>query len=313
MKLQGTISVDIDTPANLYKGYNLRISKEYQAKELREGFCNLFNFLDDFNIKATLFCIGMDMKTKENQEVFREAHERGHEIANHTMTHAQALKSSSASDIEKEISECEQICQSITGERPIGFRAPGWNINEGILQVLTKRGYKYESSIFPTSLLPLLKFYWLIKPRKTRESRQAMGRAIYSLYPTQPYKTQRNSFKRGEDGLIEFPICVTPYYRCPFLATFLFYYGQTLSLKMLSAIQKKGAFLNFMFHIHDFVDYENKSPYFKNIKSGYIPRSVMTRYDVKIKLFRRILESMCNSYEFKTYRSHVYEDSYNIL
>lgn len=313
MKLQGTISVDIDTPANLYKGYNLGVSKEAQAQELRDGFGNLFKFLDDFNIKATLFCIGMDMTIKENQELFIEAHQRGHEIANHTMTHAQAYKSYSLDKIEKEISECEQICQSVIGEKPIGFRAPGWNINETLLQILVNRGYKYESSIFPSFILPILKFYWMINPRKSKDSGEAMGRAIYSLCPMRPYRTQKNTFKKGTDGLIEFPISVTPYLRCPFTSTFLFFYRQALSLKMLSAIQKKGAFLNFMFHICDFIDFENKSQYLNNIKSGYVPRSAMTKYVDKINLFRAVVEPMSKSYEFKTFKEHIHEDSISVL
>jgi hypothetical protein len=153
----------------------------------------------------------------------------------------------------------------------------------------------------------------MVKPRKTDASGEAMGRAIYSLCPTQPYRTRKNSFKKGCDGLIEFPISVTPFFRFPFLATFLFYYGKSLSLKMLSTIRKSGVFLNFMFHIYDFIDYGNKSQYLNIIKSGYVPRSVMTGYDIKMRLFRAIVDSMCESYEFKTFRSHIYENSYNIL
>jgi hypothetical protein len=38
---------------------------------------------------------------------------------------------------------------ALTGRRPVGFRAPGYTITDGLFDVLAAEGFAYDSSVFP--------------------------------------------------------------------------------------------------------------------------------------------------------------------
>ena len=46
--------------------------------------------LDKYNVKATFFCVGDNVK--RNPELFEEIKRRGHSVGNHTMNHLQGIK-----------------------------------------------------------------------------------------------------------------------------------------------------------------------------------------------------------------------------
>ena len=156
--LNGAISCDVDTLASIYQGHDLRRTEGYSYDEFRMGLENLCRFLEPYNIRATFFMVGNDFNHSNNTSSIRAVHDAGHEIANHTMTHAQGFRLLSLEQKEAEIAGMEQICEEVTGERPLGFRSPGWNIGDDALPILERRGYLYDSSVHPSSINPLLKF-----------------------------------------------------------------------------------------------------------------------------------------------------------
>jgi peptidoglycan/xylan/chitin deacetylase (PgdA/CDA1 family) len=83
----------------------------------------LLDLLDAHQVKAIFFMIGE--KVRAHPELAREVIRRGHEIGNHTMTHPQAsFWCAGPRRTRREIAECNQIIESITGVKPRCFRAP---------------------------------------------------------------------------------------------------------------------------------------------------------------------------------------------
>lgn len=305
MKPQGTISIDVDTLHSIFKGQNLAPNAKYDWSEFEEGLTNILGFFEERNIKATLFCVGYDFTINKNQELIRNVHTRGHEIANHTMNHTQGLRLLPLVNKEKEIAEFEEICNSTIGEKPIGFRAPGWNIDEEILQILRRRSYRYDSSIFPTFLMPIMKFmhYFAMKSRPYPD-RTTMGKLSYMFCPIEPYRTDISSFHKGENGIREFPISVSPRLRFPLFATMLFKLGAENFQKTFDAIKQNGKPIQFMLHLSDFVDFSKKcyARQISNLKGVYISQSITMDYRKKMDLIKRAFDIMMKDYEFKTYR-----------
>jgi peptidoglycan-N-acetylglucosamine deacetylase len=81
----------------------------------------LLDVLDAQGAKATFFQCGMHVRRLP--EIARSIVDAGHEIGNHTDSHA-ALWLRSASFIDREIGEAQRAIQDATGARPELFRAP---------------------------------------------------------------------------------------------------------------------------------------------------------------------------------------------
>lgn len=303
--LAGAISSDIDTLASIYKGQGCRRQSGYTYVELRMGLENFSRFLEPYGVKATLFMVGNDFLHEANHDAIRAMANEGHEIANHTLTHVQGFRLLSAAQKEAEIAGMERLCEQVTGQRPMGFRSPGWNISDDTVPILQKRGYLYDSSVFPTSLMPLLKFlHWYTMRSRKGADRTTMGRMKYMAAPITPYRTgQRDLARRGQGGLIEIPITVTPVVRLPFFATFLLATGINLFKYSYRALQACRRPIQFQFHLSDFVDYAHPdlADQVPTAHDGvYVPQALYIPLQEKLVLFRKALDTLAQDYSFST-------------
>lgn len=81
----------------------------------------ILDVLDIYDSKATFFLIGNNVETYP--EVVREIVERGHQVGNHSYTHADLLKLD-RQQMAKEIDLTAEIIKSVTGVAPKVFRPP---------------------------------------------------------------------------------------------------------------------------------------------------------------------------------------------
>jgi len=303
--LQAAISSDVDTLESIYKGFGCRRPGGYTYAEFRMGLENFSKFLEPYGIKATLFMVGNDFLQPQNAPYIQNIAAEGHEIGNHTMTHAQGFRLLSSEQKEAEIAGMEEICQKVIGQRPVGFRSPGWNISDDALSILKKRGYLYDSSVFPTILMPLLKFlHWRAMRNRQGGERTTMGHWQYMLAPSAPYHTSQHSLARpGQNGMIEFPITVTPVIRLPFFATFLLATGLGLFKRSFQILKMWQRPLQFQFHLSDFVDYDHPelADQVPQPEDGvYVPQALRMSLSQKRDIFHRAIEMIVQEYHFVT-------------
>ena len=299
------VTSDVDTLEAIYKGQGCRRTGGYTHAEMRMGLERFQRFLEPYHAQATLFMVGSDFRHAENHDAIRSIAAAGHEIANHTYSHAQGFRDLTPAQKEEELAGMEEWCQKVTGRLPVGFRSPGWNIGDDALSVLLRRGYRYDSSIFPTVLMPVLKIlHWYSMRSRQGAQRTTMGHLWYMLAPTVPYRTSRRSLgRRGRDGLIEFPITVTPLLRLPFYATFLVSTGMGLfqvSRRLLRLFKRP---VQFQFHLSDFVDYSHPDLAGQVPEDGqglYVPHALRMKLDHKLALFHRVMDDLAEDYCFLT-------------
>ncbi|QQK81973.1 polysaccharide deacetylase family protein [Salicibibacter cibi] len=79
--------------------------------------------LEELDVTAIFFINHHFIDDEEGEEQLLEIMEHGHEIGNHTMTHAN-LQEISEEEVEDEIVDLNDEIERITGERPNFFRAP---------------------------------------------------------------------------------------------------------------------------------------------------------------------------------------------
>ena len=117
--------------------------------QIIESVNPLLDLLDRYNTKATFFVVGTVME--KHPGLIREIYDKGHEIGSHGCSHKMVNKLTPA-EFEEEIVSSVNGITSIIGERPIGFRAPYFSIDNSTkwaFEILEKHGFKYDSSIFP--------------------------------------------------------------------------------------------------------------------------------------------------------------------
>ena len=90
----------------------------------------ILDILEGKNVPATFFVVGT--QAERYPEILRRCLEEGHEIGNHTYTHANLYRRNSRK-IEKEISWNSAVIEKITGQAPQYFRPPRGLYDEQIL------------------------------------------------------------------------------------------------------------------------------------------------------------------------------------
>jgi peptidoglycan/xylan/chitin deacetylase (PgdA/CDA1 family) len=189
-------------------------------------------------LTITFFVVGQDAALDRNRRALEAIAAAGHEIGNHSFHHEPWLHLYSAEEVEQEIARAEEAIEGATGQRPVGFRGPGFSISAEILRVLARRGYRYDASTFPTYLGPLARAYYFWQSRglsaEEREKRARLfGEAREGLRPLRPYLWE----VEGEP-LVEIPVTTMPLLRVPIHLSYLLYlatYSQALARAYLGA------------------------------------------------------------------------------
>ena len=99
----------------------------------------ILDLLDEYNAKATFFLVGIWVD--KYPELVKEIAARGHEIGNHSDSHAHFTQISE-SKIRQELDSCSDKIEALTGVRPTLFRPPYGDYNSKVITVVRDEGYE---------------------------------------------------------------------------------------------------------------------------------------------------------------------------
>ncbi len=100
----------------------------------------LLDLLDEYGAKATFFVIGRE--AAKYPELVKEIVSRGHKLGNHSYDHKWSFPMQSVKDINQEITACNKLLESITGQEIKIFRPPFGVTNPTIAKALRATGYQ---------------------------------------------------------------------------------------------------------------------------------------------------------------------------
>lgn len=222
------VSVDLDEIPNYYQIHGLRDPQGSAKSAVYDvAIDRLSRMAKDAGLPLTLFTIGRDLARPAAAERLRAAHTDGFEIANHSLDHRYDLTKLGLFEITAQIEQGAQAIFDAVGERPVGFRAPGYTITDTVFEALTSLGAAYDSSVFPCPA------YWAAKTMaigaitvRGRTSRSVVDTPLVLAAPTRPYRVGKPYWQRGT-GLLELPVQVTRGLRLPFIGTSVTLAGPT--------------------------------------------------------------------------------------
>jgi peptidoglycan-N-acetylglucosamine deacetylase len=142
-------------------------------------------------------------------------------VGNHSFEHEPWLHRYSRERMEAELVRTQEAIADATGQRPYGFRGPGYSWSPALLELLLDHGYQYDASTLPTYLGPLARAYYFWASglsREERERRKALfGTLQDGLRPVRPYQWQLDSGR----SLLEIPVTTLPGLKLPFHVTYI--------------------------------------------------------------------------------------------
>jgi peptidoglycan-N-acetylglucosamine deacetylase len=206
------------------------------------------------DLPLTLFAVGADLLREENAATIRGLHAKGHEIANHTLSHRYDLTLMPRSGMEEQVRGGVTAIGQVTGTSPVGFRAPGYLVNDELLDVVREAGAAYDSSVFPSPPYYAAKAAKLFSMRiRGRSSRAVLDSPNVLRAPTRPYRLGRPYWQAGQGhGLLELPVQVTPGTRLPFIGTSLVLAGPD-GARLLTRTVLAEPLVNLELHALDFL------------------------------------------------------------
>jgi peptidoglycan/xylan/chitin deacetylase (PgdA/CDA1 family) len=220
------VSIDLDEIPQYYAIHGLAAPVRGSHAVYDVALGRLAELARALDVPLTLFVIAADVRRAANAARLRELSQR-HEIGNHSLDHRYDLTRLAQSAIYEQIDEATVLLEQTTGSRPVGFRAPGYTVNDRLFEVLRDVGIRYDSSVFPCPPYYAAKALALGMQRILgRRSQSILDTPAVLRAPTRPYRIGVPYWRRG-DGLLELPIQVTRGARLPFIGTTLTLAGPT--------------------------------------------------------------------------------------
>jgi peptidoglycan/xylan/chitin deacetylase (PgdA/CDA1 family) len=151
------LSFDVDAESAILavdRKYARRASTmSHQAYGPKVGVPRLLGVLERADVHATFFVPGFT--ARRYPDIVRRIAAAGHEVAWHNDLHEPPY--SLSEDEERAILERgAEVLEPLTGYRPLGFRAPWWELNPRTPELLAAAGYAYDSSLMDDDVPYLL-------------------------------------------------------------------------------------------------------------------------------------------------------------
>jgi len=264
----------------------------------------VLTFLAQRKLKITFFVVGQDAALDKNRATLGEIAAAGHEIANHSFSHEPWFNLDAEEKIEHEIVSAEDQIVRATGQRPVGFRSPGYSVSDTMLGVLQRLGYLYDASSLPTYFGPLARLYYFqhsdLTADQLKQRASLFGPARNGLRPLKPYRWS------GANGLLEIPVTTLPIVRSPIHISYILYlstFSWALALgyfqTALALCRKAGVSPSLLLHPLDFLGEDD------NIGLDFFPAMGLA-WEHKLRFVSQLLKIYCEMFRVVSLKEHAF-------
>jgi hypothetical protein len=303
------VSIDLDGIACYYRIHGLGAPPvELEHVVMNRALPRAARLFATRGIHVTWFVVGRDADgdaelpdraaRRANAQRLGALAEHGDELASHSYSHPYELARLPAPEVEAELEGADRVLRAITGVPPRGFRAPGYDISPVMLDGLARRGYRYDSSVFPAPGYYAAKACVMAALAVAgRPSGAVMTDPRQLAAPPDPYRPAMLApWRRGQAPIVELPVAVTPWLRVPAIGTSLILAPAVVRRRIVRAMARR-AFFNFELHGIDFIDADHDG-----IPGELVARQPDLRIPGAIKEARlaQLLDQLAAGWQFAT-------------
>jgi hypothetical protein len=281
------VNVDVDS---LYLYYRIHGLDEAAATNAvwERGVVRFAELFGELGLRGTFFVVAQDLERwPAARRICGELARAGHEIGSHTWSHPYDFTRKGRTAVELELRRSREAIADASGQRCVGFRAPGYTITDMVLEVLAEQKFTYDSSLFPCPP------YYLAKAA-VMGSMRLRGRQSQSIldHPRVMWQSRR---PHQRAGMLELPITVLPGVRFPFIGTSLLMMGAR-GYALAKPLLHRLSFVNLEFHGIDLCDLDADGIDPVLLKQPDLRVSL----NDKLVLFRRVLTDLREAYTVDT-------------
>jgi peptidoglycan/xylan/chitin deacetylase (PgdA/CDA1 family) len=292
------VSVDLDEMPNYFGIHGLPVPAGRESTLCYDvAVDRLANLAADLDLPLTLFAVGSDLARPGAASKLAKAHALGFEIGNHTLDHRYDFVRLGRDEIRRQVVAGADAIEKATGERPVGFRAPGYTITDEVFDVLGDLGVAYDASVFPSPAYFAAKAAAIgLIALRGRTSRSIVDDPRVLTSPTRPYRVGRPYRTKGA-GLVELPVQVTRVARLPFIGTFVTLWGPSVAVRLARGCVGEP-FVNLELHAIDVLDASDGLEALRDHQ-----RDVRVPVATKLAAIRAVVKVLREEgYEFVTHR-----------
>ncbi|TWT48708.1 polysaccharide deacetylase family protein [Botrimarina hoheduenensis] len=269
----------------------------------------IIDFLGERSLACTTFVVGEDLTREADAHAIASLRHAGHEIGNHSQSHLPWMDALNVDEMEREVEQAETLIAQVTGEKPLGFRAPGFSWSPPLLATLVRRGYRYDASVFPTFIGPAARWYVKLSGFRSQQSQataedpapaeqrfSSFGDALRTLRPHRVATTA--------GSLIELPVTTMPLSRAPIHFTYVSFLAQKSPAAALAywrtalrLCRLRGVGPSLLLHPLDFLGEEDEP------QLAYFPGMKLARA-AKLKLLSEVLDHLARGRRVVTVAQH---------
>src|SRR5437764_8353398 len=130
-----SLSLDLDNKWSYMKTHGDRGWETFPSY-LGKLVPRLLQCLAEHKLYITVFVVGQDAALIRNREALKMIANAGHEIGNHSFSHAPWMHRLSREKIDDEVARAADHIERATDRRPVGFRGPGFSNSKQMMEVL---------------------------------------------------------------------------------------------------------------------------------------------------------------------------------
>ena len=238
------LSIDMDSVASHLEGYGFpRPEDDGSAYTL--ALPRILELFARTGVRATFFLIANEARNHPSA-VTRIVAE-GHEVGSHSMDHRLPFSALDAAGRQREIFESRVLLEALTGQEVSGFRAPSWDAGPWLVEDVANAGYTYDSSAYPSILLPLLRIAVALRGGRGGH------RASASAWSAALGRRGLHDIETRQGSLHEVPMYTVPGLRLPYYHTMRFVMPSWVFRGIRQLAQSTSRPVWYQFHAVDFL------------------------------------------------------------
>ena len=276
------MTMDVDCGVNdvtAVDGRQIGVEDVYAAPTFERALPRYLDLAAAHSTPTTFFMVAASASTPERRALLRRMAQAGHEIACHTLTHPKNIGHCDPQTLRNETAGAKRMLEDIIGTEVVGFRAPGFFINDRVSDALREAGFRYSSSVNSAIVYNATKLLFSLGRRVSRQPN-----AFYHvepgalLAPGYPYSQHPSSFWRrsADGGLLEIPTSTDALRLIPSVTFALdLMLPDWMRERFLRLLIARSSFVNIVLHDFEFLQASD----FPSGTSLPLTTSLMTRKD----------------------------------
>ena len=203
------VQVDVDGLWAVRRCYAVPEEDTFQRDPVwSEGVPSLRRMFENTGFRASFFVVGVDMNEESKRREVGRLADAGHEIANHSFEHRIGMTRLACGGIRRDLKRTHRALCAVAPP-PVGFRAPGYDVDARVVRHVRRMGYWYDASMLLTRLGPAMRVADAWLARRWQPGKRQFGRVAHGGAPRGPYFPDPRCLwrrSRGARTFMELPV-----------------------------------------------------------------------------------------------------------